>query len=136
MAFTPYKGSAGRVVVGSTNFVGISQWNIDKQADVVDVTNFESSADANGLVWKEFVQGLGGATGRCQGRWNGDTTNSEELVPIGTQVTVDLLFNKTSPLGYIDLVVIVTGISPSQTLTDAANFGFTFTVQGIPAVST
>jgi hypothetical protein len=135
MAFTPYRGSGGRVVVGSTNFAGINRWNLDKQVDVVDVTNFESAADANSIIWKQFVTGLGGATGSLEGRWDGDTTNSEELTPIGTQVTLDLLFFKTGPIGYLDLPAIVTGISPSQTLTDAANFRMTFTVTGAPAVA-
>ena len=138
MAFTPYAGTAGGVKygAGSTAFVGIFSWKIDKRVEVVKTTNFESTADANGVVWETYLASIGSATGSFEGIFDGDTTNTEEVVPIGTTVLLDLLYRKAATaVGFTDVSAIITGISGSQDLRDVGKFSGTFTVNGAPPVA-
>ena len=137
MAFTPYAGHSGRVrhAVGNTAIAGITSWKLDKKVEVVPTTNFESTADSNSIVWETYLAGLGSASGSCEGIFDGDTTNSEEIFVMGTTVTLDLLFHKTGPVGYIDLSAIITGFTPNHDLRGVGKFGVTFTITGAPAVA-
>lgn len=121
---------------GSTAFAGIFSWKLDKRVEVVKTTNFESTADGNGIVWETYLPGLGSATGSLEGLFDGDATNSEEAIPIGTTVALDLFYRKaTTAVGFADVSSIITGISGSQSLTDRGLFSATFTVNGAPPVA-
>jgi hypothetical protein len=138
VAFTPYAGTAGGVKygAGSTAFVGITSWKLDKRVEVVKTTNFESTADGNGVVWETYLASLGSATGSLEGMFDGDTTNSEECIPIGTTVALDLFYRKAATaVGFSDVSSIITGISGSQDLRDVGKFSATFTVNGAPPVA-
>lgn len=134
MPYTPFAGTAGRVAVGSGNtpVAGVLSWKIDKQVEVVQSTNFESAADANGVVWETYVGGIGKYTGSLEGIFDGNIISSEDVLAIGTNVTLDLLFDKTSLAGYANVTAIITGFSPSQSLREIGKFSATFTGTGVP----
>lgn len=136
MAYTPYPGPAGGVRVGATAVAGIDKWSFDKTVQVVQSTQFETSADSNGVVWETQLQGLGSATGSCEGTFDGDTTNSEERFAIGTIVTLDLYYRKAATaVGFTGISAVVTGLSFGQDLRGKGTFRMQFTVTGTPPIA-
>lgn len=138
MAYDPRAGTSGRVRYGVGNTVpaGLNRWSLDKKVAVVKTTHFSTTADANGVVWDTFLKSIGNATGEFSGHFDTDVTNSEEAFPIGTTVTLDLLFDATGPLGYVDLSAIITGVSAGDELEGVGSFRCSFQINGAPAVAT
>lgn len=56
VAFTPVAGAQGFITINGVN-LNLSSWSPQVQAAEVDVTNFNSPTDANGLVHEEFIFG-------------------------------------------------------------------------------
>lgn len=135
MPYTPYRGTAGRVVVGTASVAGIDKWSLSKQVETVPSTNFESAADANNVIWETLLVGVGSATAEVEGTFDGDTINSEDRFPAGTQVTLDLLFDKATTFGYLDLPAVVVGINAGQDLRAKGTFKASFKINGAPAVA-
>lgn len=138
MAYAPRAGTSGKVRYGVGNTIpqGLNRWSLDKSVAVVKTTHFDTTADANGVVWNTYLKSLGDCKGEFSGYFDTDTTNSEEAFPIGTTVTLDLLFDATGPLGYVDLSAIITGISPSDELEGVGAFRCSFQISGTPPVAT
>lgn len=138
MAFTPISGTAGRVRVGANTTVsGIKAWKINKQVQVVPIPHFETPADSDGVLWVQHLRGLGGATGTLEGFYDVDgTTKTEGGTPAlsaGLAVTLDLLFDKTSPFGYSNVPVTITGFEAGTNVENqAATYTASFTVNGDP----
>ncbi len=137
MAFTAFAGSAGRVRIGSgdTAVAGINSWKLSKKMETVKTTHFETTADANGYIHETHVKGLVGTTGSCSGLYDGDTTNTEDVFTIGASLTLDLLFDKTSSAGFVNVAVTVTGFDPEHDLRDAGKVSITFEVNGVAPAS-
>lgn len=138
MPFTPFSGTAGRVRVGSnTTVAGIKSWKLSKQVQVIPIPNFESTADSDGVIWPGHLRGLGSATGSLEGYYDTDaTTKTEGGTPglsVGLAVTLDLLFDKTGPFGYSNVLVTITGFETGANVENQASaFTATFTVNGDP----
>lgn len=142
MAFTPVSGTAGRVRVGagSTAVSGISEWRINKQVAAVPYNHFELTADADGVVWSKFLAGLGNATCTVRGWYDTDgTTKTEGGTPglrVGQAVTLDLLFDRTAPFGYLDLAALCTGFEAGTKIENSvADFTATFQINGAAAAA-
>lgn len=118
MAFTPYAGTTGRIrsKVGSAavaNVNGGTAWKFNQQLETVPITNFESTADSNNIVWKQILAGMASGKVTCSVIFDGQSnTGTVNLFPIGTSVLLDLQFTKTSPIGYPAVPAIVSGFSP------------------------
>jgi hypothetical protein len=119
MAFNPYAGSDGRVLIvsvapdltkplpaalltGTTVLVaGITAWNITITVEGSGtIHHFEGSALASGPIWGESVQG--GCikwSADVEGFWDGDTTNTATKFAVGTIVEVDFLYSKGASFG-------------------------------------
>lgn len=132
MAF--FSGTEGRVVVGAVNFAGINKWSFSKTIAITKSTNFESPADAAGNVWNTKLKGTADGKGSCEGLLLEDTTNSEELVPLGTEVALDLLVSKAAPVGFTDLPAVVTSLTFGTDLNGNATFKMDFETNGVPAI--
>lgn len=61
VAFTPVAGSEGFVTLAGVNR-NVTAWTPTIAANVIDVTNFNSPTDANGLIHEEFIFGTIKAT--------------------------------------------------------------------------
>lgn len=122
MADTPVAGSWGRVKAikvaaslsstvytysGTTaNLVGIDSWNVQESraGGVPTVLDFEGTTDTEGIVYPTPIRGGVGELPKIdiEGWFNIDATNGTGvLIPFGAAVVVDLIFFKTSALGYI-----------------------------------
>lgn len=135
MAYTPYPGPQGGIRVGGTAVAGINKWSFDKVVQLTQSTNFETTADSNGVVWETQLLGLGSSTGSCEGLFDGDTTNSEERFPIGTQIVLDLYYKKSATaVGATSVPAVVTGLSFGQDLRGNGTFRMQFTTSGTPPV--
>ena len=56
VAFTPVAGAQGFITINGVN-LNLSSWSPTVQAAELDVTNFNSPTDGNGLVHEEFIFG-------------------------------------------------------------------------------
>lgn len=139
MAYTVISGTAGAIRTGANVAVaGIKSWSISKSLTRIAVPSFDITADGNGISWNLYsLNGLAEATADVTGWYNvGDTT--ESILYLGAAVTLDLLFNKTSPYGYQDIAAVVvevsagTDIEANKAATFSAKFRMTGAV-GVPA---
>lgn len=111
MALAYKSGTAGAVRSGSNVAIaGLTKWSIDKQLQMIATPSFSLTADANGVMWNQFVlTGLASATADIAGHYNtGDGT--EVILYIGAVLVLDLLFDKTTPYGYLDLAATVMSV--------------------------
>lgn len=60
VAFTPVAGSEGFITINGVN-LNLSSWTPSFSVTPIDVTNFNSPTDGNGIVYEEFI--FGTATG-------------------------------------------------------------------------
>lgn len=82
----------GRVyAAGYGNLAFIKVWNYEGQTAEIPVPHFESAVDVNFRVWPEFLKGLSGATGQCEGYFNSISPVVVSLVA-GSPVT-DVVFS-------------------------------------------
>lgn len=139
MSLAYKSGTAGAVRTGSNVAVaGLKKWSINKQLNRIATPSFDLTADGNGVVWNSYsLNGLAEGTADVEGWYNtGDGT--ETILYIGAAVTLDLLFDKTTPYGYLDQAAVVvevsasTDISANQAATFSAKFRFTGAV-GVPS---
>jgi hypothetical protein len=139
MALAYKSGTAGAVRTGSNVAVaGLKSWTINKQLTRIPVPSFDLTADANSVVWNSYaLNGLAEGTADVTGWYNtGDTT--ESILYIGAAVSLDLLFDKTTPYGYLDQAAVVveisagTDIEANKAAVFSAKFRFTGAV-GIPS---
>lgn len=124
VGFTPYAGTAGAIRLANVGVAGITSWEFPQRASTVNVTNFLSPTNANGVMVRQLIGGgIIEPSVTVEGIFDGDTTNSAAKFPLGTTVAVDLLFSKSSLLGYHDMNAIVVEFNPRQRLgNDPATF--------------
>ena len=139
MAFDPSTGLEGRVRAGAGNTVvaGIDQWEIVKDLGEIEIPHFESPADGDGLVWPSFEKGIAHATVNIKGIYNVDATDKTEGgangLRLGATLSLDLLFVKGTPFGYLDVAGFVTKFQAGSTFANQPN-PFTMTVRVTAAV--
>lgn len=113
MAFDPSTGTEGRVRIGGGNTVvaGISEWRITKDIADIPIPHFESTADGDGNVWPSYEKGLANAMVTLKGWYNTDGTDKTEggtpAIRLGVAVSLDLLFSRGGPFGYLDVAAFV-----------------------------
>jgi hypothetical protein len=119
MAFEPYAGSDGRVLIvsvaadltvpipgtptaGTTVAVaGLTSWKVSVSLEGSGtIHHFEGTALSTGPIWGESVQG--GCikwSADVEGFWDGDSTNTATKFAVGTIVEIDFLYSKGSTFG-------------------------------------
>lgn len=136
MAFTPYSGTGGRVrhrTLG-VNLAGIKSWKIPTKTTPIPIPHFELTADTNGAVWQTaWLKGLSEGTIQLEGTFDATTTGS--AFAHGTNLALDLLFDKTAPFGYYNVTGFVTDFQPGTNVENQAGT-FTITVQMTSALPT
>jgi hypothetical protein len=141
MAFDPAVGTEGRVRIGGSDHVvaGITEWRIAKTCAVIPINHFELSADADGIVWSTFSQGLASATVTIRGHYNVDATDKTEggtpAIKVGAAVSIDLFFTRT-PFGYTNLAGFVSSLNAGTVIENqTATFDATIQLSGTVAVA-
>lgn len=111
MAFTPKSGTAGRVKNGSVTIAGISSWKLAKEVTPIPIQHFELTTDADGVTYVSHLKGLGKGTVTLEGIYDTDATlNTEIGTPLlgnGKDVILDLYYDKTNNLGYMNVTGFV-----------------------------
>lgn len=137
MAFDPTVGSEGRVATGagSTPLAGAMEWRINKQCAQIPINHFELTADALGVVWSAFENGLASATATVRGHYNVDVTDKTEggtpALKLGAAVVLDLLFSR-GPFGYTDLAAKVSGFEAGTNIENqTGTYTATFQLSGV-----
>lgn len=133
MAFSPKTGTDGRVKSGSNTVAGITSWNVTESAGQVNLTNFESTANSDSIVYATKVVGVAEWTVEVEGIYNTDATDgTEQGTPAlrnGKTVTLDLVADKTNSKGYDGVGGFVTNFRRGVQINNTA-FTFSMTVTG------
>ncbi len=128
-------GTAGRVVIGSSNFAGIKSWKLDQTAAEIGVPNFESYVDTAGRVWPDYLVGLAGATGTLEGQFAigaGAPVPSDSVLAVGLYYNAKLQFNKTTTWGFTVSILITALGGGTNVENQPAMFNASFRVSGPP----
>lgn len=133
MSFDPKTGTDGLVKAGGTTVAGITSWNVNESTGVVPLTNFTSSANADGVVYADKARGVAEWSVDLEGIYNSDATdNTEQGTPglrNGRTVTLKLYGDKTNSRGYDGAVGFVTNFTRGVQINNTA-FTFKCTVTG------
>lgn len=132
-------GSTGRVRTGSNVIIaGITKWGFQREVGEIEVSNFESVADANGVLEGEFISdNISNTLITIEGFINFTSATTINPFPIGTAVVLDLFYNKTGMIGYLDVACFVKSIGPTVDLKQGQKFTATLRASNaVPAVVT
>lgn len=115
---------------GSTDAVGLTDKNIDFSADMIDVTNQQSSGG-----WKEYVAGEKGATIGFSGVYdeasaNGAVSMFAQLISSSTTPVAFKIGEKTTGLIKYSGSGFLTGITVNGPKNDAKSFSGSIQVTG------
>lgn len=139
MAGTFLCGSYGRIRVGPLSssraiVAGIRKWTYKEDGDEVDVSNFESEVDANGVIRSEYIPGcIVNATVELEGIID-HTLVTGTLYELSPQVNtlLDLIFNKSTPnLGFTVKAFMKSRII-GVAIKEGQTFSATYRVTGAP----
>lgn len=136
MPVTPISGTAGRVQVEGATFSLIKSWRLEQVTAEVGIPHFESPTDALDRMWPEYLFGLSGATGTLEGYFDVDlSAPTDDVLTTGIEVTLQLMFSKTSSLGFeVEANVTAFG-SGTAVENQPATFTLSFRVNGIVPLS-
>ncbi len=133
MAFSPKTGTDGRVRSGGAIVAGITSWDVTETAGEVNLTNFESTANADGIVYATKAVGIGTWQVDLEGIFNTDATDETEGgtpgLRNGLTVVLDLIADKTNSKGYDDATGFVSNFKRGVKIENTA-FTFTMSVTG------
>lgn len=136
MPVTPISGTAGRVQVDGVTFSLIKSWRLEQTTAEVGIPNFESPTDALSRMWPEYLYGLSGATGTLEGYFDVDlSAPTDDILTTGVEVTLKLLFSKTSTLGFEVTANPTAFGSGTNVENQPASFTLAFRVNGIVPLS-
>jgi hypothetical protein len=119
MAFNPYAGSDGRLLVvlvaadltlplpaalttGTTLLAaGLTSWKVNVSVEGSGtIHHFEGTAATSGVLWGVSVQGgCASWTADVEGFYDGDTTNTSAKFAIGSILEADFLYSKGANFG-------------------------------------
>lgn len=134
-------GTAGRMVVSGITVAGIKMWRLTQTTAEIGLPNFESPTDVNTRVWPEYLAGLSSGTGTMEGYFDVNAANPTDaaLTVAGTDsntnITLQLLFQKSSVWGFEVLVLITSFESGTNVENQPATFTANFRVTGIVPLS-
>ena len=124
---TAISGKDGKVMRGANTVAEISEWDLDIEADVMEVTKF-------GDQWRVKIVGLKDWSGSFSGRWDmTDVTGQkayQDAILGGTSETVKLYVNSTQ---YYSGSCIIEGESISSAVDSTVDAEFSF--QGTGALT-
>lgn len=133
MAVAYKSGTDGRVRSGSTVLAGATSWNVNETAGAVVTTNFESTANADGIVYAEKRVGIGEWTVDVEVVINVDASTGLEVgtdgIRNGKTVDLDLYVDKTNAKGYAACTGFVSNFKRGVQINNTAYTG-SFTVTG------
>ena len=114
-------GKDGDVKSGATSLLGIDTWTVDTEADVLEVTDFQSAGK------KEFIPGNTGWSGTFEGNIDNtqDITASPPDLVAGKIVALELILDSAMKLTG-DAIVQTVSITTPQ----ADKIRYTVTFQG------
>lgn len=125
VAFTPVAGAQGFITINGVN-LNLSAWSPQIKANEIDVTNFNSPTDGNGLVHEEFI--FGTVTGKF------DLTGPMDVGAIGYYPKVGDtgtgVFGYTGGFTYT-IVFGVTDVSGGQNVRQRAEFHISIRANGL-----
>lgn len=113
------KGYAGNIKVGTNTIGEISEWSLDVNADIVDISAF-------GDGWKKKTATQKDWSGSCNGRLDPNDTGQNALT-IGSDVTLELYVNGSN---YYSGNAVVESISYGAAVADVITVTFNFTGNG------
>lgn len=114
---------------------GITEWQITNASEVFKTTNFESAAEASGVIAEEKIgSNIADYKARLTGWYDNDTTNSDVNFPIGTVLTIDYLYAKTSTWGFHNITSIVSSFIRGPKLREAQSFTLELEISGLLGV--
>lgn len=95
-------GKEGSANIGAKKIAEISNWNLDLNADDIDVTSFDSAG------WKEFLAGLKEWSGSMEGNFKPDDTDGQKAILAawlaGETVSLNLKLSDTVTFSGLALV--------------------------------
>ncbi len=117
-------GSRGRVRTGSNvSIAGITKWAIRREVGEIETSNFESALDANNVIDGEFISdNISNTIIDIEGFIDFTSLTTINSFAVGTTVSLDLLFNKTGAIAYLDLSCFVKSIAPAVELKQGQKF--------------
>lgn len=137
--FTPTSGTDGRVKThaGDVILAGVTKWSFPETAAMIPIPHFESSANADGVVYPNKLRGLGDGKITLEGIYNLDSTSRTEgaqtLLRNGLYVALDLYLSKTLAIGYDNVVGWVSNFERGQQIDNqACKFTCTIEIDGVP----
>lgn len=120
-------GYNGKVMVGTAEAAEISEWNLEVEAEMLDVTKFGES-------WKAQIPGLKSWKGTFLGRWDMTDTDGQLVLQNamlgGTSVTLNLYVDGTH---YYSGTAYINKISPKAAVSATSDIEFSF--EGISPLS-
>lgn len=124
---TAISGKDGKVTDGTNTLAEISEWSLDVEADVMEVTKF-------GDQWRVKIVGLKDWSGSFAGRWDMTDTNGQlafqNAILGGTTKTVRLYVNASQ---YYSGTAIIEGLSVESAVDSTVDTDWSF--QGTGALS-
>ncbi len=139
MADNFVSGVWGRVYATGYGVIGgIKTWSIDATTAEVPIPHFESTVDAYGRVWPNYLTGLSGATGQLEGYFNVGTAGSpvsDRIFSNGFQGSLALYLDKRSSWGF-GVLALITNFRPQVAVENQpVSFTATFRVNGVVPLS-
>lgn len=128
----PFAGKFGRVQGSGVPLGYLSAWRARFRRDPIDTTNFETTTDGVN-VGEEQLTGTLGTTFTVEGYV--DQTAGMNLFYPYTQVTMDFLYRKTSPVGFRNVVVDILGFEPGGGVKDVFKYTAEVKVNGLLGVA-
>jgi hypothetical protein len=138
---TYLQGSYGRIRTGSNVVIaGITKWTERREVGEIEVTNFESIADANTVIEAEHLSdNISNTVFEIEGfiDYTTTTTMAQNRFAPGTAVTCDFLNSKVGPVGRLDVSCFVKSVSPTVELKQGQKFTATLRPYNtIPVITT
>lgn len=121
---TAISGKDGKVTDGTNTLAEISEWSLDVEADVMEVTKF-------GDQWRVKIVGLKDWSGSFAGRWDMTDTNGQlafqNAILGGTTKTLRLYVNATQ---YYSGTAIIEGLSVESAVDSTVDTDWSFQGSG------
>jgi hypothetical protein len=122
MAYTPLAGKFGTITVNAQTS-HLQEWSVEFEDDVIDVSGFNSTPDADNNVLENFLLGLEKGTISIKGRYNSAAGEKPFSAPMslrpGLTTTLFLGFSQTH--GFT-LTAKVVSVKTGTAVRDAGTF--------------
>ena len=134
MAYTPVAGKWGRISVGATNLEWAGKWSLSKNAQMLNVTSFETTMTESGVVIAQEIPDITNVKANISGKFSLGQIPSALNIEAGADTVLAVFLGVKKP----DLGITVTGTVPTEQLAQAlgqgADFEFELSVKTITGV--